>query len=250
MTDLEPLNPAAARLAKARQRLLPQNSAIIGVRYSALDVNLVSTGRSRTYDTVYPGTAALENDVPQAAIKVTLRANPPDPNRKEMTLRMIPDARVIKGEYNPSATFDQALQGFIQAACADFKFRGLDNLAGDFRIKGISSTGKLDFDGVVPFPSDTLVQTYRLKPQDSNIRIPTGQFKLVETSTGSSAGWYLQGWVCAVPILVKSGYLRRVRYKLLTPVYDAEEAANPMVVVKKVGRGLFQYAGRRARRTR
>lgn len=240
------IHNAATLLCQKRANLLPQNSLIIGSRYTLLDANLIPTGRSRSFDETFPGGAGTENDMPQAAIKYTMRAPAPLANRKELVLRGIPDARIVKGEYHPAAAYDQALRDYLQTLCLNWKFRGRNFTAAVERLESIGTHGNVTTTNNASFAANDRVQLYRCRSADTGGENPIGEFTLRLRVGGERPGLYLEGWSRPLQINLSTGWLKKIVYGLHAQVYDEAEANNPRVCVKKVGKAFFQYAGRRS----
>lgn len=251
MADRTAFDPIAVDLCRKRAKLLPNNSSIIGTRYTELDANLKPTGRSVTFDDVYPGAAGMENDVPQAAIKLTLRATENKPNRKETILRMVPDARVVKGEYAPLPAYDLALRQYVEALSANWKFRGLDSTQPIRPVARLLPGGTVVFPAANPFAEGDIVQFLRVKISDARFETPVGVHKhtLIAT-TEFAAPRLIPGYNPALAVDVTAGGLRKNVYALFGITFDTQELVNPAVTVAKVGKAHFQYVGRRAKSRR
>lgn len=119
-------------LAIARAALLPANTRICGSRFQNID----PVGGSRQYDNVYPGTSSALNDLPSVALQWTIRS-PSTPNQRSLILRGIPDARVVTGEYAPSAGYNAALQAFFAQLTANWQFRAINRTILPVKIRSV-----------------------------------------------------------------------------------------------------------------
>lgn len=123
------------RLCLMRAQLLPSGASITGQRYQVVD----PTGASSTGSAVFPGAASLQADIPQMALLCHAPAVGAR-NQRRIEIRGIPDARVVEGEYSPSARFTTALQNFF-TQLGLFYFKGRDLSQAQLPIWHIDDAG-------------------------------------------------------------------------------------------------------------
>lgn len=107
------------------------------------------------------GSSALRCDNVEQSLSWVLRATG-DPNRRVLTLRGVPDARVAGGTYKKQPDYDAALRSFFRFLLQDpWRFRGKD-LSGDSKqIATISAEGLVTLDEDHTFVDKNPVQVLR-----------------------------------------------------------------------------------------
>lgn len=240
--DTSPQAPSFNNLCQARAALLPTGSAIVGQRIQQTD----PAGRAQVFNTVFPGTAGTQADVPQMALLMSARATNGQ-NTRALTLRGIPDARVVSGEYNPSVEFTRALETFTGRLIGGaWRFRGLVLDAAQFPILWIrevagSTTGEADITAAAPIPGgiteNTLIQVMQTV-DDFGIK-RGGRFKA--ESVSSDGVVRIKNWPYGN---TDGGRVRAVQFS----TFPIGEVGLPRVIVRKVGRPFASYRGRASKR--
>jgi hypothetical protein len=220
------------RLCQARAALLPTTASVIGQRYQQVDpVGASSTGAMR-----YPGdVTTLATDVPQ----VTLLCRAPSTettNIRPLMLRCIPDGIVIGGEYSPNAQFRSALANYFQEL-GFWKFRARDLQAQSVPIIDIDALGNVNTDQPITLTVNETVQILRT----TGGTVSGGRFSIKAVT--DTFNFQLRNW--------KGGATEGGRLRLISIIYpriDSNNVAVSRIIVRKVGRGFFQYRGRASKR--
>lgn len=220
-------------LCSLRARLLPTGFAVVGQRYQQID----PIGGSATGGFNAPGSAGIQADVPQMALFLRLTAAE-TPNIKPLTLRGLPDARVVEGEYKPESTFTAALQAFVNKLNI-WRFKGRDLTQTPVAITSIDANGLATLDPGNPFVPDDYVRV--LRTTDINGDRQGGRFRVIAPITTSTVT--LQGWDLG------ECHGGKMRLDLtIYPLIGAQTANVLRVIVRKVGRPFGQYRGRASTR--
>lgn len=215
-------------LMRSRAALLPTNALIVGQRYQQVE----PVGASSTGAKVYPGRAQAAQDIPQMALYCRVRSSD-NPNIRPMYLRALPDARVFRGEYYPSSTYDQALNDFF-AELRNFRFRGADLVTGLKDIRTIGADGSVycyEAHGLAVGNKVTILRS----EQASTGNLVGGQYRVA--TVVSSTTVTLNAWPHGI---ADGGQLRP--YSIVYPTVGEVDIAR--VVTRKVGRPFDQYRGR------
>ena len=224
-----------------RALLLPTQASIVGYRsqvYTMTGNKLLpggaSSGKQQT-----PGNSQLVTDLPQVSLEITLQASGA-PNNARPVLRGMPDSIMLGGEYQPTPTFSAFFTQFRTALVGfNFGFIGRDLAQASVRVLSIAG-GIITLDAV-PATGLAVGDFVRLNRVTSEAGNPIkGAFRVaviaanVITVTGLNA-----------TVTQPSGTLRRDQL-----AYFAIGDVRPgRAVVKKVGRPLQGYRGRRSKQT-
>lgn len=218
---------------QSRAALLPAGAAVVGQRYQKVD----PAGISSTSARVYPGTAGTQADIPQMCLNMRAQGVGVR-NIRGIQLRGIPDARVVEGEYSPSAAFEAALTALYNRFF-DFNFRGRNLDSAQAPIFSI------DVNGVYFTTVDNVFQLNNiirvLRTTDSNKEQVGGRFRVsavTSTRSGTLFGWNLGN--C-------TGGRMRVE-EIIYPGFLSGGISGRIITSKKVGRPFKQYRGRASRR--
>jgi hypothetical protein len=233
-TTITGLKGAFETLCQARARLLPNGALVVGQRYQ----ELVLGGGSQTASARYPGIGGNPADVPQMALLCRASAQGA-PNRRGITLRGIPDAVVVQGEYAPTTNFTNDLQAFFTLLKSNlWRFRGKDLTATQVPLISISSAGLATTALAHSFSNGTVVRILRAAKLDKEV--VSGLFTLGGAApTGTT--FTMPNWG---PDATTGGLAR-----LEGTVYPVVNEVNiSRVVVRKVGRPFSGYRGRASNR--
>ncbi len=227
-------------LAIARAALMPQNVRIIGSRFHQVD----PVGGSRQYDNVYVGTNSLQNDLPQVALQWTVRSLN-TPNQRSLILRGMPDARIVTGEYSPSAAFNAALIGFFNELRRAWSFRAIDRTVLPVKIITITDAGLM-----------TTATPHGLSAGD-NVNVMTtnsGDFGhesytafVVSAPTPTTANIALRG----IRDVIRASTGGRARKAgIIYPLFSITdpEIVTPVAITRKVGAPFRKFRGRRTKK--
>lgn len=237
--DAETVSPddRFRRVNLARAALLPIGCSIIGQRYQMVE----PVGSSQTGSFVYPGTAGTLADVPQMALFCRVHAVNAI-NIRPAVLRGIPDARAVRGEYNPSDAYTKAISLYFgELATWGFKFRGRDLSAPQLPLIHILADGSVQTEVAHTYVVGDMVQVLRAVGADGRKRGGRFQVTAVLNSFHFSINWNQLFDSTGGRVRKDLGYSY---YDIVTPV-DIRG-----VTVKRVGRPFFQYRGRRSNRPR
>lgn len=227
------------RLMQARAALLPPQAAIVGQRYQ----QVMPVGGSSTGATRYPGTAVgadgttqLKTDVPQMALLCKTRTS--DANIRPTIIRCIPDDCVSGGEFYNSPYWYTALQAYF-GQLTGWSMLGRDLTATQFPVFAVSAGGLLSFTANQTLMTPGLLRVSGAR-DDDGVR-HSGTFKVLDQPSPSSAT--LQGWT--------AGATTGGKAYVVTPVLHTMTTTDvSRIIVKKVGRPLFQFRGRQSKRRR
>jgi len=226
-----------SNLAISRAALMPSNVSIVGGRFQKVD----PVGASRQYDNVFPSSSSLQNDLPSVALQWTVRGFDTF-NQRSLILRGMPDARVVTGEYSPSAPFGAALVAFFNRLRNDWTFRAIDRTVLPVKIvqivAGVMTTATphgLAAGDVVNIMS-TKVGTDRI--------VSSYQAGVLPLPTATTAGLYLAGRGENVPDSV-FGRARKALIIYVPFSITDEEILTPTAITRKVGAPFKKFRGRR-----
>jgi hypothetical protein len=225
-------------LCIARAGLMPANVTIIGSRYQKVD----PTGASRQFDTVYPPTTTVQNDLPGVSLQWTVRGFN-TVNQRSLILRGIPDGRVVNGEYSPSLQYNNAINAFFARLKADWQFRAIDRTVLPVKIVsivgGLMTTAQphgLAANDVVNIMS-TKVGTDRVVTSYQAGVLPAGL-------TANTANLFLAGRGENVP---DSVFGRVRKHDTIYPFFSITdgEQLTPTAIHRKAGAPFKKFRGRR-----
>lgn len=226
-------------LARARARCLPNGATIIGYRRQIFDLqpNRIIPAGSATFAMNLPGTAGNQADIPQMGLSCTVRTSA-SINTRRFVLRGIPDAQVVTGEFDPSATYLHSLNQYLselRAGSWDFVCRDL-NLP-SYRVVGIIA-GVITVSGPHAIPVGAFVRLLRVRDQEGSS--VTGVYRVTSVTDPNTlvvANWGGQ-------IVGVSGAIRQDQFA----IYPITGFAIGRITTRRVGRPFEQYRGRRSRR--
>lgn len=219
-----------------RAALLPGGASIIGQRYQVVN----PTGPSQTVGAVFPGSEGEPADIPQQALLIYCPALGSN-NVRRSTLRGIPDARVIEGEYTPSQAFSTAVTSFF-AFLSNFQFRARDLSQPTFTILNITTLGVVTTEAPNTITAGQMVRVLRTRTADGDL--VGGRFQVSGTGPGNTV-FTLNGWT---PAEATTG--GRVRVDAIAfPFINGGACVLGRTVTRRVGRPFTVYRGRRSKRT-
>lgn len=221
------------RQCQRRAALLPTGFSVGGQRYQQVD----PAGGSATGGVVYPGTAGIQADVPQMALFLRLSAQGV-PNIKPLTLRGLPDARVVEGEYFPASNFSAALNTYVTNLSL-WQFKGRDLQQTPLSIFTIDNLGVVTTDEAHSFVENDFVRV--LRTIDENGRRQGGRFRVIAPVTSHT--FKITPWDFG------DCHGGKVRADVTIYPLIASQSANVLrVIVRKVGRPFGGYRGRASTR--
>lgn len=235
-SDVTPASLNSFRnLAVYRALLLPQYSAIVGLRRQQVDPN----GAATTLAVNYPGPSSgadIASDIPQMAVLCSIPATGRS-NIRRYRICATCDDYVVRGEFSPGlgmvnyTSFFRQLNGWLM--------RGKDLTAPFFRLATIANNG----DYVLTDPNVFIAgQTVFIKNAISATGAKiSGAFQL-NTVTNALTG-NIRNWTRG-PCTLGAMQL----YSLVYPAMDTRNLAGFRMVTRKVGRPSTGYRGRRSKR--
>ena len=241
----------AGRLNNLRAALLPTGSSIYGCTFVQLDALAESPAiPSYSNDIVYNGTANLLLDQPDSAVQVTMHSKN-KPNRKELKLGFMPDARIVTGEYHNADGYSQKLEAYLNELHRIWGFRGLDSDEDVAKPNTITATGVVTFAEAPPASFVDGVTVRLLGVRSENGNAVTGTYKLRKTSDGPTIyrlmGFQLpRGEVNSMEIV--KGEIMISSYIFCPYQWNGIALEEPKACRKKVGRPRDQYVGRRTKK--
>jgi hypothetical protein len=239
-TAISAVRPPFIQLCQKRAALLPAGAAVVGQRYQQVD----PVGASSSTSFSFPGNArfttssdVLAADMPQNALLCAV-IGASVKNTRRFTLRGLPDAVVVGGEYNPgNSAFSTALQAFFNELDL-YWFPGRDLSAPTYPLLTIDSLGNFASEQATLFVVNQMVRVLRTKDADGRLR--GGRFQVETMNPGGYTG-KLAGWTFGA---CKGGKLRAD-----SMIWAQVRPANISIgrqVTRKVGRPFTQYRGRRS----
>lgn len=229
-----PLGLQTVGIVPARAQLLGLGAAIVGLRFQSV----VPAGPSQSVAVNYPGNASHPNDAPQLALLCKapgLNVN----NVRRFTLRGLPDANTIEGEFSNDPVFSPALTAFF-ASLVNWQFRGRDLSQLANKILSISALGVVTFEVGVTYNVLDFVRILKSKDSSGNLR--GGRFQVGSIGPGPNV-ITLNNWGFGAT----TGGTGR-KDVVVFPAVDAANTNFSRVVTRRVGRPFTQYRGRRSRR--
>lgn len=226
-----------------RAAMLPKQTQIIGYRQAQYTIvgNRLVPGGTASAKVLFPGRSALDCDLPQVSVQLSLSSN--SGNTSRITLRGIPDDVMVKGEYQPSPSFKTAMTNFCNGLVAGrwgFVGRNLTNPTQ--RILSISTAGVAKLQGSTGVPDGGFVRL--LHVIDTTGKAITGVFRVSPVADGGLT-LTLANW----PTDRQVGLSGRMRYDQVS--FQGIDVANPArAVVRKIGSPSERYRGRASKRRR
>jgi len=234
---LPPSNVNIQRLLNARAACLPRQAAMIGLRIGTFTLagNKVLPGPTSITRFLKPG-GAFDCDVPQMGLE--LSGSTGGANSSRFTMRGIPDAQVVNGEYAPSVAFKNRVQEYMNSLSGNnwaMLGRVLSNPT--YRIVGITGLGVATFTAAPAVAVGDYMRLLRTKDED---QFPVEGAFYVSAVVGNTVTY------ANFPAVVvrDSGNARKDE----VAIYSFLDVNTSRVVVRKVGRPFEQYRGRRSKR--
>jgi hypothetical protein len=221
-----------------RAALLPPGALIVGQRFQVINpTQPPSPGASQTLGQLFPGGWGEPADIPQQALLCSC-ASVGTNNIKRFTLRGIPDARVVEGEFQASGPYNQLLQAFF-TSLNGFLFRGRDLSQTTFNLVGITALGVATTVQAHNYTVGQIVRVLRSKTVDGDLI--GGLFRV--SAIGPDQFTFTMGnWS---PAEATTG--GRVRLEQITfPAVDVTRTFFQRATTRRVGRPFTQYRGRRS----
>jgi hypothetical protein len=217
-------------LCRARASFLTNSAAIIGQRYRVVG------GGSSTDNRQYPGSGTGLADLPAMAILASI-GTAGGPNVRRFALRGLADARAVEGEFIPSQQMTAALTWFATLLGNEqfkFKARVLTNVKG--QIDSITTGGVVVMKDPVTLSIGDRVRFLRVT--DVNGQSQSGVYLV--TAAADSTHFTVAGYTGAASI---SGFARKEQTAYYACLSSSFQRGR--VITHKVGRGFFQFRGRR-----
>lgn len=228
---LELMNNANG-LCESRAALLSTSGAIIGQRVQQVSpVGPVLIGQAQ-----FPSPVKELADVPQMAISCVFSGKAVT-NRRRISLRGVPDARVVGGGYAKAASFTVSLTAFYKSL-SGYSFPGHDRSVPGVRILSCDANGRVILAAPNVLPINTPVRITRIKEiASAEIR----NFNSVITAQPFNNIVQLDPNRSAV-----SGIGGRMDNNTLAYfAVDPDDVPTPTITTRKVGRPSDSYRGRR-----
>ena len=229
----------------SRAALLPQNAAIIGARFYS---GGAGKGQTRAY--AYAGQGTYPNDIPQMALLI--KAGPSAwPVVRTFSARCIPDQFVLQGEFSPTPAYANLIATYFQAL-GNFSFYGRDTTAPVAKVVSITGVAQA---GPPAIPIGTVSVDQPVQP------FAVGQMAIIsrtvdfngisQSITKKITGIGPQAWMFQLENWTLGQCTGgSVTVKLPKALYAMNPANTGVsrVVVRKIGRPIEVYHGRRSKR--
>lgn len=236
MTGTGTFPPNLRELCEKRAALLPINTQIVAQRVQTVD----PVGASRLYIVNFSGRAAEQNDLPQAALRLRLRGVT-GLNAREYTVRGVPDARIVTGEYKAVPAYTNALLAFFQLVRTSYKMKGRDKSLPATPILVVGTDGVVVFKVAHALAVGDMVRLLRCEDE---FRITTkGVFQVLTRTNDTSVT--LRSFHSRSDRELIRGRIRKEGTGFLDMEIDDYEIRNPIATTHEVGEPFFQYVGRR-----
>lgn len=222
-------------LCQDRARLLPEGAEIVGQRYQQVD----PVGSSQTGSEVFPGAAGLAQDYPGLAMFFRVPAVATR-NISPLSLRGLPDARVVRGEYYSAQTYDRAIAAFLgRLNNSVWRFKGRDLSQTAFPLVSIADNGTFTTEENHTLNAGDMVRVLRANEDDGDQ--VGGRFKIIAPVTATSGVLYNYNLGA-----VKGGKIRKDG--VVYPQYGPMVNPIPRIVSRKVGRPFTGFRGRASKK--
>ena len=221
-------------LAILRARLLPTTGNVVGYRVQQVN----PTGASQSFPASLSG-GVLATDVPQMAL-LCRAITAAGLNARQLRIAGIPDARVVNGEYQPSAQFQGALQAYFAEIMAHWQMQAIDRSLPVVPTVGVSIAGVVTFAGAHSLNAGDRVKFFRTR--DTLGKTIKGIWTI--TDVPDTLHVTLGNWKGNI---VEGGRLRK--YVLIYPAFQNGTITTQRIITRKVGRAFFPYHGRVSKRT-
>lgn len=237
--DTAAFNAAWLNLLRTRAALMPANVTIIGQRVQTVD----PLGPARTFENVYKGSGTLQNDLPQVALQWQMNSAA-GTNHRNVTLRGVPDARVVKGEYNPTAEYNAALIAHFRELRANWLMRAKDRTQPRVRMRAATSDNPNGWQITTQTPhglavNDTVQILSGLASNGKKYSF-TGRVVVVD----DAAKFHVYPDTELVFGGLTGGRVQK-RIVTYTEVFlNDAEMTDPLAVIRKCGRPFHQFRGR------
>lgn len=215
-----------------RAAMLANSAAVVGQRYQLIDPE----GRTQTAARRFQGTLGA-CDVPQMAVTFTVPASG-SPNIRRFVLRGLPDGYAVEGEFAPTPAFDLAF-GLWKTTLTYFGFQCLNLLATTVPVTSIAADGTFVLQKPIVFAPNDYLSISRARDVSGNTH--NGRFH-VQTMTDTQHGKF-DDWVGLATL---GGTARPDAY--LFQGFNAPQASEPTLTLRKVGRPFTPYRGRASAR--
>jgi len=224
------------QLCELRARLLPQGSVIVGQRYQEVD----PVGASSTGSKEFPGGTAAPADFPGLAMYLRMPAVE-SRNFSPVSLRCLPDERVVKGEYDKETVYNSALVNFLKKLNASiWRFRGRDLSQIAYPLLSIADNGTFVTEAGTALLGSQMVRVLRTNTSTGKQR--GGRYKIssmISSSSGILLDWDLGD--------TTEGKIRLDAE--VFPQYGLIADPKPRIVSRKVGRPFSGFRGRASNRS-
>jgi len=228
-------------LASRRAALLPSAAQLVGIRKATFTTsgNKIVPGGSQTSNFRRPG-GTWVTDLPQVSLSLSCIGEGGG-NTSRQVLRCVPDAFMVKGEYEPSSAFTTALGRYTQALVDhNWGFMGRD-LSSPKQAVFFVDNNTIKTTASLGGGVDSYVRL--LNVRDSNTQQPLdGIFRI----TGIAGTVYTVEGLPAGAEAHNSGFARLDGIVLV----NIGEVLVGRACVRKIGRPFESYRGRASRRTR
>jgi len=252
-SDTFTLTPVDIDLINKRAALLPKTTTVVGARISDVDQYGKTTGKTRTYRMSIAGGQNLECDDPRVSL-VYEADGQGLANEFSLFIQNVPDIRVVKGTYNPAATWLTPLRAYFNAIYqGNYVFQGYNLTYPKIGVKSIKTdaltgvttvTTETDCSALagfyVRFLRTSAWSKYKPNPNGYPVKavVDALHFTINNWTRKNENGDIVNLPDSAGGIVTKWGK------QPCTPVFTDYTIQNPSAGMRKVGRPFFQYRGR------
>ncbi len=221
-----------------RAALLGVGGTILGYRMQRLD----PIGATRSFRNPIGGSTGLF--VAEASLGLLFYPTASGaPNRRQVILRGLPDARAVQGEYNPVGTFNTAIGDFWGLVVANFSMKGKVLTTPTVAIDNITATT-----GIVTTKADHayVVNQYVQILRSSTLEGRQRGGTYLVTAVADARHFTIQNWQWPA---TRNGRARLVVAPTIFPVsIEESQLTNPIVVKRDTGRPSAPSRGRQPAR--
>ncbi len=232
------INARRDNLLARRVALLPANCKIVAVRMQQID----PVGPSKLIEITYPGVSTANNDLPSVSLLWNVRSTN-GRNHRSVILRGIPDARIVKGEYSPTDTYNNAIRAYFTELSSGWQMKGVDKTKPAIAINAIGVEGTYDIRGINPWAANARVKLLRVR--NTNGHSVRGEFTIGTAVPGARVGT-IGPWPTTNGVVSNSGKMREVGVEYSNVTLTDYEVLDPLAITRKAGRPFFAFHGRRA----
>lgn len=223
-------------LCAKRTRLLGKGFRIVGQRFQRVD----PVGLATAFEWNYVNSSGTEGALPQKSLEWTVHSGD-GLNKRNISIRGVPDSRVVTGEYTGTTAYNSALMAFFNDLKLNWRFRAIDRNVPLKRLVSINSEGTATWSEPHGLNEGDQFNLYRC--YNSSGKLVSGVRQVVQRTSDTTASVMRINGTEA--LTVTKGQTRKIVIIYPDITIGDHEILTPDAVVRKVGRPFEQFRGRR-----